>query len=89
MNSLTLAEKFWLMSNIQKDEQEEFEKFKTLIKYVRPEAFIESENEQHSVDFIESIEEKLGRKLTEEELNKIQNAETNRNDEDLDVIERV
>ena len=74
---------------MQKDEQEELEKFQTLIKFIRPEAFSEDKKVQFSVDFIESIEEKLGRELTEEERDKIERGEEIDNEEadNLDLIE--
>ncbi len=73
------------MSNIFKDEQEEAQKFETLYKFVRPEAFWNKDNIVETTGFIEGIEEKLGRKLTDEELQLIKGEP----DSDLDTIERA
>jgi len=75
-----------LLSNIYKDEQEEAQKFEILYKFVRPEAFLKRDNEIETEGFIEGIEEKLGRKLTEEELRVIKEGKS---DNDIDIIEHV
>ena len=76
------------MTNIYKDDEEENKKLETICKYLRPEVFLKKEEEQETFDFIESIEEKLGRKLTEEELSKI-NEEREVDNNDIDIIEHL
>lgn len=86
---MTTQQKIWLLSNIYKDEQEEYEKFITLYKFVRPEAFFNQEGKEvKTVGFMESLEEGLGRKLTEDEIRKI-NGEGDTVMSDVDTIERV
>lgn len=92
IKNMTVPEKLWLLTNIYKDEEEDFEKTKVLCKFLRPEAFSEDNDTSIVSDtFIEDIETKLGRKLTEEEQSKIM-SNTPENipiEEDLDIIERI
>lgn len=86
MNNLTTNEKFWLLSNIKKDEEELFEKIKMCLKIMKPEAF-KNEEDSDTVNaadtFTEEIEKQLGRKLSEEE------KQTMTLDDEIDKIERI
>ena len=63
------------------------QKFETLYKFIRPEIFFKKDDETETVGYIEGIEEKLGRKLTDEELRGIQEGPDQI--EELDTIEHV
>ena len=86
MNNLTVNEKFWLLSHIRKDEEELFEKLKMCLRVLKPEAFKsdeEMETTEASNTFVEEIEKKIGRKLTEVERQDMVLDDT------IDKIERI
>ena len=93
--NLTSSEKLWILSNIRKDEDDEFEKIKTVLKILKPEAF-KNDEDLEVIDaqdsFIKDIEEKVGRELTQEELYRLKNDpefDLNEIADEVTVIKRV
>ena len=93
--NLTNSEKIWILSNIIKDEEEETEKIKTILKVLKPEAF-KNEDEIEVTEapdmFFVAIEEKIGRTLTDSEKYKIKNDEQynlETLEDEVDIIKRV
>lgn len=92
--SLTLPQKLWLISNINKDRGEQVDLLKYLCIHIRPEAYQdELEGKQESTEFLSDIEKMAGRKLSEEELTRLNITEQSITpavvDVDIDVIERI
>jgi hypothetical protein len=87
---LTLPQKIWLISNINKDREEEIDILKYLCIHIRPEAYQdELGDKQESTEFLSDIEKMAGRKLSDEEKAKLEIKEQETTEIDIDVIERI
>ena len=67
---LTPAQKLWFLLNIIKDKQDDATRLLNLCQHIRPEAYFDKEVApigNTSTNFVEDMEEKLGRALTLEE----------------------
>jgi len=84
---MTLPEKVWWLTNIHKEEKEKMDLFRKLCTFIRPEAFIKKEGEEGeeeitiSTEYRKELEEKMGRKLTDEEIKLLE--------KDLDLVQKV
>jgi len=70
---ITLPERVWLLLNIYRDQSLENQKFEALLQSINP--FSSKEEDEGltvSTEFINEVEESLGRKLTEEEFELLQ-----------------
>jgi len=92
--NLTIAQKLWFISNINKDKEDLLEQLKYLCIHIRPEAYKDelSGTTSVSTDFREMVEGMVGRPLSDDELLQIDNPEAMEpvfDGMDVDTIERV